>query len=150
MKKLLLLGLTVALVLGAMPVLAWSPVLAWDGCNPDDGTINVGIDVKPESCPSSINLGSHGRMWVAVWTTDSFDASTIDPGTVDFAGAAPVRSKMEDVDGDGDLDLLLQFKTQELVDLDETSTTATLTGETYGGQPIEGTFLVNIVPKGKK
>jgi hypothetical protein len=55
---------------------------------------------------------------------------------------------MEDVDGDGDEDLLFHFKTQEL-DLDENSAEATLTGATDSGQPIEGTDTVNIVPKGK-
>ena len=55
---------------------------------------------------------------------------------------------MKDGDGDGDLDLLLHFKTQEL-NLTNDSTMATLTGTTYGGQPIQGTDTVNIVPKGK-
>ena len=143
MKKLLLLGLTIALVLGAMPALAWSPVLA----SPPD-TINVEIDVKRCSCPNSINLKSRGVVPVVVWTTQDFDASTIDPDTVLFADAEPVRWTLDDVDYDGDLDLLLHFKTQDL-NLTESSTEATLTGTTYGGQPIQGTDSVNIVPKGK-
>ena len=65
------------------------------------------------------------------------------------AGASAVRWTLEDVDGDGDIDLLFHFKTQEL-NLTEDSTEATLTGATYGGTPIEGTDTVNIVPKGKK
>jgi hypothetical protein len=51
-------------------------------------------------------------------------------------------------DGDGDVDLLLHFKTPEL-DLAEGSTETTLTGETWVGQPIEGTDMVNIVPKSR-
>jgi hypothetical protein len=50
-------------------------------------------------------------------------------------------------DGDGDLDLLFHFKMQEL-NLAEDSTEATLTGETWIRQPIQGTDEVNIV-KGK-
>jgi len=142
MKKLLFLGLTVALVLGAMPALASSAVLASDPAM-------VEIDVKPYSCPSSINLNSRGVVPVMVYTTDDFDANTIDPETVVFAGAEPVRWTPEDIWGDGYVDLLLFFKTQDL-NLTESSTEATLTGETYGGQPIEGTGSVNIVPKGKK
>ena len=50
---------------------------------------------------------------------------------------------METVDRDGDLDLVLYFKIQEL-DLDATSTEATLTGETFTGMPIRGTDSVKI------
>jgi len=106
------------------------------------------IDIKPGSDPNSINLKSKGVVPVAVLTTDDFDASTIDPDTLVFAGASPVRWTLEDVDDDGDLDLLVHFKTQDL-NLDEDSTEATLTGETDIGQTIEGTDTVNIVPKGK-
>jgi hypothetical protein len=103
------------------------------------------IDIKPGSDPNSINLGSKGVVPVAVLTTEGFDASSVDPATVLFAGAAPLRWAMEDVDYDGDLDLIFHFKTQEL-GLDMSSTEATLTGQTFDGIPIEGTDTVNIVP----
>jgi hypothetical protein len=107
----------------------------------------VFIDIKPGSCPNSINLKSKGVVPVAVLTTDTFDATTVDPGTVLFAGASPVRWTIEDVDDDGDLDLLFHFKIQEL-NLDENSTEATFTGATYGGEDVEGSGWnsVNIVP----
>ena len=112
--------------------------------------VGVEIDIKPGSDPNSINLNSKGVVPVAVLTTDDFDASTVDPDTVVFAGATPVRWTLEDVDGDGDLDMLFHFKVQEL-DLTWASTEATLTGNTLGGQPISGTDTVRIVPpKGKK
>jgi len=107
------------------------------------------IDIKPGSYPNSINLGSKGLVPVAVLTTDDFDASTIDPVTVHFGGATPVRWTMEDVDGDGDTDLLFHFKAQELVDLNEESTEAFLTGYTHYGEFIWGTDTVNIVSKGE-
>ena len=109
--------------------------------------IEVEIDIKPGSDPNSINLKSKGVVPVAV-LSDGFDASAVNPDTVVFAGASPVRWTLEDVDDDGNLDLLLHFKTQEL-NLDEDSTEAVLTGETNIGQPIAGTDTVNIVPKGK-
>jgi len=109
--------------------------------------IEVEIDVKPGSYPNSINLGSKGVVPVAVLTTDDFDASTIDPNTVSFAGALLVRWVECDVDSDGDLDMLFHFKTQELEELDKDSTEAILTGETWDGIPIKGTDTVNIVPK---
>ena len=107
------------------------------------------IDIKPGSDPNSINLKSKGVVPVAVLSTDAFDANSVDPSTVKFAGASPLRWTLEDVDGDGDTDLLFHFKTQELDNLNEDSTEAFLTGYTYEGEFIWGTDTVNIVPKGK-
>lgn len=105
----------------------------------------VDIDIKPGSDPNSINLKSKGVVPVAVLTTDDFDASAADPATVVFAGASPVRWTAEDVDSDGDLDMLFHFKMQDL-NLTGASTEATLTGKTTDGTPIKGTDTVNIVP----
>ena len=110
--------------------------------------IEVNIDIKPGSDPNSINLGSKGVVPVAVLTTDDFDASTVDAATVEFAGALLVRSTECDVDGDGDLDMLFRFKTQDL-NLTENSTEAFLDGMTYDGLLIWGRDTVNIVPKGR-
>lgn len=106
------------------------------------------IDIKPGSDPNSINLKSKGVVPVAALTTGEFDATTIDPATVVFAGASPVRWATEDVDGDGDADLVFHFKTQAL-DLNKDSTSATLTGGTSDGKHIRGTDAVRIVPAGK-
>ena len=107
--------------------------------------IEATVDIKPGSYPNSMNLGSRGVVPVAVLTTEGFDATTVDPVTVLFAGAAPLRWAREDVDYDGDLDLVFHFKTREL-NLDLESTEATLTGLTFDGIPFEGTDTVNIVP----
>ena len=120
----------------------------FDECDCAPPVVEVTIDIKPGSYPNSINLKSKGVVPVAVLTTDDFDASTVDPSTVLFAGASPLRWAWEDVDGDGDVDVLFHFKTQEL-NLDGDSTEATLTGETFDAVQIEGTDTVNIVPKGK-
>jgi hypothetical protein len=123
-------------------------------------TSEVGIDIKPGGNPNNINLKSNGVVAVAVLSTEDFDAGTIDPGTVLFAGAVTERSTLEDVDGDGDLDMLFHFKTEKL-ELDENSTEATLTGmmtstiasmmthESADGKEIQGTDKVRIV-RGKK
>jgi hypothetical protein len=103
------------------------------------------IDIKTGSYPNSINLSSEGVVPVAVLTTEDFDASTVDPVTVDFTGAAPLRWAWEDVDGDGDVDILFHFNTQEL-NLDENSTEATLNGMTHDGLVIWGVDTVNIIP----
>jgi len=124
----------------------WLSAPVGDVCPPPP-VIEVDIDIKPGSDPNSINFGSKGVVPVAVLTTDDFDASTINPETVSFAGASPVRWAMEDVDGDGDMDMLFHFDTQAL-NLDASSTEATLTGNTTDGTPIQGTDTVNTVPKG--
>ena len=113
-----------------------------------DVTVNpvpISIDVKPGAYPNPINFGSKGIVPVAVLTTDEFDASSLDPATVIFAGASPLRWVLQDVDLDGDMDLLFHFNTQEL-GLDESSANAVLTGETFDGIFVEGVDSVKIVP----
>jgi len=121
--------------------------------------LEVTIDIKPGSFPNSINPDSKGVIPVAILTTDAavgepvtFDATTVDPETVLFGPdeAAPVHYALEDVDNDGDIDMILHFKTQE-TGITVGDTKATLTGETVDGRQFFGTDSVRIVPpKGKK
>ena len=108
------------------------------------GTCIVDIDIKPGSSPNRINLKSKGKVPVAVLTTDDFDATTVDPDTVLFAGATPLRWAIEDVDYDGDMDLLFHFKTQELL-LFLGYYEVSLEGYTFDGTWITGADSVNIV-----
>jgi hypothetical protein len=125
----------------------WLSAPVSDPCPPPP-VIEVNIDVKPGSYPNSINLRSKGVVPVAVLTTEEFDAGSVDPDSVAFAEASPVRWALEDVDGDGDVDMILHFRTQSL-GLEPSSTEATLTGSTYDGQEIQGTDTVRIVPGSK-
>jgi beta-glucanase (GH16 family) len=101
---------------------------------------------------SLCNKGN-GVVPVAILTTGSFDALTIDHNTVLFGDAAEThRDKKtgeakrheEDFDGDGDLDLVFHFRLKE-TGYDCDSTQLTLTGETFDGQLIiaggEGGFF---------
>jgi hypothetical protein len=83
------------------------------------------IDIKPWSNPNAINLGSNGVVPVAILTEGGFDACWVDPSTILFAGAKPVRTAMEDVDCDGDLDMICHFDKKDL-QLSASSQSATL------------------------
>jgi hypothetical protein len=110
--------------------------------------VPVAIDIKPGSFPNSINPRSKGVIPAAILTTDTFDATTVDPTTVRFGPtgteAASVQSALEDVDGDGDTDMILHFKTQD-TGIVCGDTSASLTGETFGGQAIEGSDSIKTV-----
>lgn len=54
-------------------------------------------------------------------------------------------SSVEDVDGDGLLDLVVHVSTEAL-ELSETDTEAILEGKTTDGTPIRGTDSVRVVP----
>ncbi len=104
----------------------------------------IQIDIKPEVNPNRINLKSKGIVPVAILTTQDFEAGTVNPATVILAGASPVRWKMSDANGDGEMDMLFYFDTQSL-NLTQMSTEAVLTGEDNGGIHLQGTDSVEIV-----
>jgi hypothetical protein len=107
--------------------------------------INVEIDIKPGGNPNSINLKSKGVIPVAILTSIDFDSTLVDPETVEFAGALPFKWNMKDIDGDGDVDIVFHFKTQEL-NLDINSIEASITGQTIDPTySIFGADTVNIV-----
>ncbi len=158
---------------GPTPV-AWFPigqtdvslvVVDGDGLTsaPDETTVTVSlidveIDIKPGSDPNSINLGSQGVIPVAFLTTPTFDASLIDPLTVtlrgeDFGGFVKLRGKtekpmasLEDVDGDGDVDLLVHLDTNKLTGY-ELGTVWELGAKTGDGFVVLGSDTVRLVPQ---
>ena len=108
------------------------------------------IDIKPGSYPNSINTKSKGNIPVAILTNYDFDASTVNPDTVVFLDASPTHWAMDDVDDDGDLDMIFHFKTQEcdfslLLDEGEEYKYAYLTGETIYGDYFWGKDTVRLV-----
>ena len=109
---------------------------------------SVNIDIKPGSEQNSINLESKGVIPVAVLSNQFFDVQEIDIESILFAEASPPKWKIEDVDDDGDLDLMLHFETQFL-DLSPTDTGAILIGKLNDKTPIKGTDSIEIVGKNK-
>jgi hypothetical protein len=81
----------------------------------------VSVDLKPGEGPNCVNPKSKGTVAVAVLGGD-LDVSTIAQGTLRInsdanpatAGVAPVKISAEDVNGDGSLDLVLHFDTQQM------------------------------------
>jgi hypothetical protein len=124
----------------------------------------VDIDVKPGNDQNKINFKSQGVIPVAIFTTADFDAATIDGSTVALAGVAADHFALEDVDGDGDVDMISHFRTQDLLaalglDLDpgeDETVDAELTGETVDEVMIQGFDTVDFFlpgngkAKGKK
>ena len=99
------------------------------------------IDIKPGSDSNPINPKSKGVISVAILTTSTFDATTVDPLSVRFgpneAIEAHGRGHIEDVNGDGKFDLVVHFNTQN-TGIQCGDTSAVLTGKTIGGQAIAG------------
>lgn len=108
----------------------------------------VPIDIKPGTIPNTINPKSKGVIPVAILTTPTFSAVSVDPLSVKFgpngATESHGRGHIEDADGDGDMDMVLHFKTEE-TGIQCGDVEASLTGETFGGQAIIGTDAIQTV-----
>lgn len=111
----------------------------------------VGIMVKPGDDPDSdkpINLKAKGVIPVAILSSDSFDAATVDSASVRFGpdGAAAMKAgTLADVDSDGDLDLVLHFRSQE-TGIASGDTEACLSG-VAGGITVKGCDSIRTVPE---
>ena len=160
---------------GAPPVPQWNDlpnrnksfVCEWEA-------LQVAIDINPQSCPNPLNIGGEGVLPIAILGTEGFDVTQVDPPSVELEGVAPLRWALEDVatpfepfigkedaydcteqGPDGDLDLTLNFKAQEVVAAlgevqDGDVLVLQLTGnlmEDFGGTPIAGEDVVWILKK---
>lgn len=110
----------------------------------------VKIDIKPGSLNNAINLGSGGNVPVAIFSTEAFDATDVIPSSVLLAGAEirfkgkGYQANVEDVNGDGLMDLVVHIETTAL-ELSATSEKAVLEGMTYSGLMIRGSDFVTVV-----
>ena len=137
-------------VVNTIPLIGSFPVAV--ALVPGSPVITVNIDM-----PGVINLRSEGTLPVAILSTANFDATRVNPETVILAGA-PVKMKpnltlmwsLEDVNGDGRLDLVVHIDKEKL-QLSASETKAVLEGQTYPDvnnivTSIRGSATVKIVP----
>jgi YVTN family beta-propeller protein len=131
----------------ASNTLVGDPILIENGIpegiaiTPARGPIVVTLDIKPGDLTNSVNPRSNGVIPVAILTTDSFDARTVDPLSVRFGPQetpeAHGRGHIEDANGDGKLDLVLHFGTDK-IGIKCGDSSAKVTGATITGSLIEG------------
>jgi beta-glucanase (GH16 family) len=116
--------------------------------------INVDVKVEGNLCRFEQTSGDgsnqgkgkgqgkgNGVAVVTILTTDSFDATTVDGSTVTLGDASETHGKghPEDVDGDGDSDLVLHFRQSEIGDLNGDACmgmSVPINGFTFDGQAI--------------
>lgn len=102
----------------------------------------VDMDIKPGDVPNTLNLRSRGVVPVAILTTDSFDATLIDASSLRFGmtgeESAALRTALDDVDNDGDTDLMVFFRSRD-TDIDCDTRFVYLSGVTITGESIAGT-----------
>jgi hypothetical protein len=101
----------------------------------EDPSIELFVDIKPGSCVNPLNPKSQGVLPVAILGTEALDVMAIDPSTIRLTRegvdgeVTPIRGHYADVAtplqcelpacgeslGDGYTDLMLKFRTQEIV-----------------------------------
>jgi len=103
-------------------------------------SLSVAVDIMPGGFPNTLPPRSQIKIPVAILTDAALDASVVDPTTVRFGvtpRAAPANWALQDVDDDGDIDLILQFRIQDTGIVCGT-TVASLNGETVDGRTFSG------------
>ena len=126
--------------------------------NESGGGGTVIIDIKPGSDINPINCYSdNGVIPVAILTTADFDALSVDHTTVRFGPGeasethgkpakrgrpASVKRHESDVDGDGDIDLVLHFR-KDAANIGCGDVEAWLFGETYDGLSFRASDVVS-------
>jgi len=115
---------------------------------PLPSVMTVDVRIKPGEDLPCINGSSKGRTPVAVLGSSVFDPWSVDPSTLMAGGlVSPVRWGVgEDVNQDGQEDLVIHFKTPELnaAGLLEDGSELVVSGETTDGVNFEGADLVRL------
>jgi len=128
----------------------------------EDPTIDVDIDVKPGSDPSSVNCKNlKGTVPVAIFGAENFDAATIDIEIVSMSlvSSSPITVSethgllhLEDLNDDGFDDAVLHLDKAEVCEATATAplketVVVELSGETTDGTEFVGTGDIRIVKR---
>jgi PKD repeat protein len=106
------------------------------------GYVVVGLAIMPNANPSAISLKKQGSLPVAILSSATFDARTVDIASIRLGnevgtetGVEQLKGKyqfgIQDVNGDGRLDIVLSFSVTKLVangDLTSSSTSLVIRG----------------------
>src|SRR5262249_16036975 len=87
-----------------------------DSGNTASGSFTVTVSVATPTIdvtPSAVNLNNQGVITVTLLSTASFDALTVDLASLRFPAPLLSPSAESDVNGDGRMDLVLDFRTQD-------------------------------------
>ena len=90
---------------------------------------------------------------MAILSSATFDATSVDPATVTLAGATvrligkgdKASCSTQDVNGDGLLDLVCHVLTAQFM-VEAGSSVAVLEASTFGGKAIKGEDSIQVVP----
>ena len=128
------------------------------------GYVTVGLSIMPGSSPTSISISKKGTVPIAILSSATFDARTIDVASIrlgDGTGAeVPVdqqkgryQSRIDDANGDGRPDMIVSFSVPQLIangDLVQPTSTLVLRGfQSATGDAcinFRGTGTVRVVP----
>ncbi|HKY31856.1 MAG TPA: hypothetical protein VJV23_04910 [Candidatus Polarisedimenticolia bacterium] len=98
----------------------------------------IAIDIKPGSMRNAIRLGARSNVQVAILSDAALDPRELDPAMVLFQRARAVAFTFLDRNRDRVPDLILTFRTSDLVGITSQSTHATLTAVAADGTPLAG------------
>lgn len=108
-------------------------------------TVTFDIEIRVGTPANGLNLGANATFEVTLVGTPAFPVADVALDSVTFVGAPVWRSKVHDVDSDGDDDLVLHFRVSE-TNVAPSDTVVCLEGETVQGIHFRGCGFARILP----